>query len=111
MVMLQLGVLRSVGLGGPQAPVFCLLSSGQAHSYSCCFHAGQAPGPCSHLWSDFKTELSTETPGAQSCSSSPFKGTYKAKATTGAQVIRVLLWVKHTDLELSDLAGGEAPGF
>lgn len=40
-----------------------------------------------------------------------FKGTYRAKATASTKVFGVLVWVEHTDLELSDLASGEAPGF
>lgn len=76
-----------------------------------CFHAGQVQ-LCSCLWSKLEALRSLLNPPAPGPARlSAVQGTYRAKAAAGTQVIGVLVWVKHADLELGNLAGGEAPGF
>lgn len=83
------------------APGICLLGSVVPILFPC------RVGPRLYSPSGLTSRPCTQCPSLHP----PFKGTYGAKATTGTQVFWVLVWVKHAYLELSDLAGGETPGF
>lgn len=107
---LQAGSLQQGVLTGVRSHP---LSSQQVDRYPFCSHARQVQGLCSCLWSDLLESLhSPMTPLSPGPTHLPtFKSTYRAKATASTQVFGVLVWVEHADLELSDLASGQAPGF